>query len=384
MSSLSFILRSSTKAGRHPGSLFLRVIHDRKVKTMSLSCYLYAEEWDVARQEIIYPGNTERIQYLERVEEKISTCVTSMNRYLSILKKQGRYTAKDIIMQSRLSKDNGKLLGWVETLARELTQARQERLARAYRTVAKGLVKFNKGIDIPLTHINSCLVKAFEKDLMEKGKMPNTISYYMRNLRSIYNKAVMAKRISPRQDNPFTGVYTKVKTTSKRALTVQETTRLYEIVFHMLRAKSSDYLSENEYVDNLQYAWRLYMFCFFAQGMCFIDMAHLRKDNIRNGVCTYYRKKTRQQIEVTINEGMQKIIDSFAQDVKYSPYLFPILKDDGINKQTQYDTALRTQNRRLKALAKLAGINRLMTTHVARHRNYYYQLKTSGLEKYFS
>lgn len=367
MPSLNFALRPSTKAGRHPGSLSLRVVHNRKVKTMALSCRLYAEEWDANRQTVIYPENApERVRYLEEAEDKINACVVSVKRYISTLEKQGQYTAEDIIVKHRQSKDDGKLLGWVETLARELSKSKQERLARAYRTVARGLVKYNKGVDIPLIHINACLIKGFEQDLREKGKKPNTISYYMRNLRSIYNKAKVAKRIPARFENPFVGVYTKVGTTTKRAMTVEETMRFYDIDFNKLRAKHPINSPEREYVDNLYYSWRLFIFCFYAQGMCFIDMAHLRKENIRDGVCTYYRKKTKQQVEVAVNGGMQKIIDSFANEVKDSPYLFPILNGKG-DERLQYESALRTQNRRLKALAKLADINKRVTTHVARH-----------------
>jgi integrase len=102
--------------------------------------------------------------------------------------------------------------------------------------------------------------------------------------------------------------------------------------------------------------------------MSFIDMAYLRKENIRNGVCTYYRRKTKQQVEVQVNDGMQRIIESFTADVRNSPYLFPIITGEGLNARLQYESALRTQNRRLKTLSKLADIkdNRL-TTHVSRH-----------------
>lgn len=369
MASIHFLLRPSTKSGRHPGNLSLRIIHERKIKMLSMGLRMYSEEWDADKQSIIYPENPQRACYLKEVEERMATCVSEIEHLIRILEKQGRYSAQDIISHYCGNKNNNNLLGWVETLSKECIRNRQERLARAYLTVARGLVDYNKGHDIPLNHINNYLIKGFEKHLMNKGRMPNTISYYMRNLRSIYNKAIAAKYVSSHRENPFSGVYTKVKLTTKRALTVEETMRLHKIDFRELKSRYLRYPSASKHIDNLYYSWRLFMFCFFAQGMCFIDLAHLRKETIRDGICSYYRRKTGQQIQVIVNEGMQHIIDSFAMAVKDSPYLFPVLKEGTVNNHhhRQYETALRTQNRRLKFLAKLARIDKPVTTHVARH-----------------
>lgn len=368
MATANFVLRPSTRKGRYPGSLSLRVIHDRKVKTTAMGCHLYPQEWDSERQTVIYPENDpHRTSFLEEAQAKITACGETVQDIIAALEKQGRYTTGDITGKLRRKKDDGRLLGYVDVLADDLERGGQYRLSKAYRTVSNALVKFNKGVDIPLNHMNATLIKAFETELMNKGKKPNTISYYMRNLRAIYNKAVKAHRIPAKQDNPFAGVYTKVHQTTKRALTVGETTSLYAIDFNALREQHPKGTSEREHIENLHFAHRLFMFCFFAQGMCFIDMAHLRKENIKDGVCTYYRKKTRKEVEVKVNEGMQKIIDSFAAEVVNSPYLFPIITGEGETARRQYETALRTQNRRLKALAKLAEIDKRLTTHVARH-----------------
>lgn len=362
---MKLILRASSREGHFPGSLSLRIIHERRVKTLALSCRLYAEEWDPINQQIIYPKNPKRIRELERLEDNILSIFTTLEGLISSLEKQGRYSVDDILLKYRQNKDNGKLLGWVETLVRDLLQTKQDRLARAYRTVSRGLVQFNEGKDIPLKDINSSLIKLFEKDLKDRGKMPNTISYYMRNLRSIYNKAIARKRLKSRAENPFHGVYSKVKPTTKRALTAEESTRFYQIDFAKLRSLGVSRRFHKDHVDSLYVSWRLYMFCFLAQGMCFIDASHLRKSDIRDGLCTYYRKKTGHQIQLSVNQGMQKIIDSFSSEVCDSPYVFPILK----NKQgsVRYETALRLQNSRLKDLGRLAHIDKRITTHVARH-----------------
>ena len=369
MTSINMVLRPSIKEGRYAGSLSLRVVHNRKSRTIVTGCRLYPEEWDSEKQKILYPvGDSARVTILADTETKISAGISMLEEIITSLNKQGRYTVEDVINRYRRKTDNGNLSGYVESLVPELERAGQHRLIRAYRTVAGELLKHNKGEDIPLPHINACLVKSFENDLKMRGRQPNTISFYMRNLRAIYNKAVASCRIPAKSENPFTSVYTKVKTTAKRALTEAETTRLYDINFEALRIQSTPGIPEHHNIESLYFAWRLFMFCFQAQGMCFIDMAYLRKENIKNGVCRYYRHKTSQQVEVIVNEGMQRIIESFASQVRDSPYLFPIIKhSDSIPARRDYESALRTQNRRLKALSRLAGIDKRVTTHVSRH-----------------
>jgi integrase len=118
---------------------------------------------------------------------------------------------------------------------------------------------------------------------------------------------------------------------------------------------------------DLYRSWRYFFFCFHARGMSYVDMAHLRKDNIRHGVISYYRKKTGQKIEITVTPPLQRLIDSFSQEVRHSPYVFPVIRDVGKSSRLQYENGLRLQNRLLKRLAAMAGIGEKLSTHVSRH-----------------
>jgi integrase len=368
MASINFVFRPSVRSGAYPGSLSLRVIINRKPKTISLSCYLYPNEWDSRRQAIIYPAdNPERTIYLRSVEANMTASVYKMNGIIREMEQLGHYTADDVIDRFRLAPDDGNLLTYASALASTLHRRRQKRLANAYTTVCRGLVKFNKGKDIPLPQINAELVRNFENYLKESGKQPNTISYYMRNLRAIYNKAVEAGRVS-RGERPFSGVFTGVEETKKRALTASEVSKIANINFKSLLNKYDPESRQYKHLQNLYHAQRLFFFCLYTQGMCFVDICFLKKGNIHGEMIRYYRKKTGKQIEVPINEGMRQIIDSFADETAHSDYLFPILEAEGLGDLIQrYETALRTQNRRLKRVAELAGLDKEISTHVARH-----------------
>ncbi len=371
MTSVNIVFRPSCKQGRYPGSLSLRLIHQRNVRSITLvGCRLYPEEWDRQQQQIIYPpGDAQRAAYLESIEQVISHEKALLESYLISLEKQGRYSVDELAALYRLAKDESKLSGYTEHLAFDLKRRGQVRTARAYHTVARGIVAFNAGKDIPLEQINSRLVKDFELHLKEKGRLPNTISYYMRNLRAIYNKAILDKRIRNKGDNPFAGVYTGITKTMKRALSLDELKNIHNLDFSTLLKKEKPGTRQYEHIKNLDTAHRYFNFCFHARGMCFIDLAYLRKDNVKGGFIRYIRKKTGRQIEVHISPEMQGIIDSFAGQTADSPYVFPILKNKVDSKaiRSQYETALRAQNGRLKKIAKLAGVNKPVSTHVARH-----------------
>jgi len=132
-------------------------------------------------------------------------------------------------------------------------------------------------------------------------------------------------------------------------------------------------------LEALSAAQRLFLFSFHARGMSFVDVAFLKKSDIRNNILTYRRRKTGQQLEMTVSAEMRRIINSFSDDIKYSPYIFPIIRKPGQNEYRQYETALKRQNIWLKklsvhcslkeanAVCQLSTINCQLSTHYARH-----------------
>lgn len=247
----------------------------------------------------------------------------------------------------------------------DLCEAGQERTARAYRTAAAGLIRFNKGQDLRLEHINASLIRGFEKHMKSNGKGMNTISFYMRNLRAIYNRAIREQRIQPRFENPFMQVYTGVYPTRKRALTKEEVMLLNNLDLTLTGGKPSP--DQKSLTPELRQALALFLFCFHARGMSFVDMAYLKHESIKKDTISYFRKKTGQLLEVKITPAMRSIIGFFGNDAKWSPYVFPVITDEKKNQRLQYENALHVQNQRLKKLSRLAGIGKNISTHVARH-----------------
>lgn len=367
MCSITFVLRPSRKGREFLGRLFIRLISSRRSCSVSTAYRVYPDEWDSRHHCLVYKGcDAVRRRELIHIEEGLQLERQNLEEIISRLEESSSCSALMVCEAYRRSKDRKSLWVFSERQCRDLQLQGRERTARAYRTVCKGLLSFLDREDISLSSLDSALMQSFERSLRECGRAANTISYYMRNLRAIYNKAVDEGLVRSLHSNPFTHVYTGVKATRKRALNKGSLLRLYEldVLAGVDRIKAP---KEYEQLSGLLDAQRLFFFSFHARGISFVDMAYLRKDNIRGGVLSYYRKKTGRQIEVKITAPMQGIINSFAERVRQSPYLFPIIQKTNVKARLQYESGLRLQNKRLEKLALLAGVQQKVTTHVARH-----------------
>jgi integrase len=368
MASVKFIYRPSSRGSDHKGSIVLRIIHRGRAKSQVFPYKVYPGEWDSRKGQVIPEGcSGSRKLYLKEVSRELERAGSRLSGIIDRLELPGEYSLEDIVSAYRHDTSLSGLQGFSEYLASGLESCGQERTARAYRTVVRGFTAFNGGKDLPLKRLDAALVKGFERALKHKGRSLNTISYYMRNLRAIYNKAVGQKRIAPAVENPFGNVFTGFKKTRKRALGQALLQHLYSMPFSDVLYGRICRHAPNAAESRLYLSWRLFFFCFHACGMSFVDMAYLRKENIRGEVIGYYRRKSGQYVEVKVTPVLRRLIDSFSEEVKHSPYVFPLIRNPLLSPRRQYESALRLQNRHLKRLSEHARLDCALTTHVARH-----------------
>lgn len=365
MATLSFYLRVSSCGADTPGRLCMRIVHGRKSKSISSPYCLYPHEWDALSRIVIIGADSPRWNTLQEATEYIFRMRERFESVAAGFSTRTFYTAEDVLHEfcpPFRSKDS--FVEYSSRISGQLASSGHERTARAYRSAVNKLLSFVHRQDIHFRDITPVLVQAFETALKKSGKSLNTISFYMRNLRALCYKAQDEGLVLYRI-NPFKGVFTGFHKTAKRALDTTQMNRLQNLPYGRYLEQGIESRDEGE--QKLYTAWRYFIFCFHARGMCFVDMAYLRKDNIRGNIIRYYRKKTGGLIEVKITPVMQSILESFSDDVKKTPYLFPIITDEGRKERRQYETGLRIQNLRLKELARKAGITSTLTTHVSRH-----------------
>ncbi len=342
MTTIHFIYRPSTRPN-YPGSISMRITHLRQSRTIALSLRIHDHEWDKEQRTTTNSAIKKKMKEAEKVVERITT----------FLAQRGEYTAYDIAMRYRNQAQGDSLLDFVMQITKSDSLQDQGRTARAYRTAANRLCLFCKNKHLLISQMTTSLISDFEKHLLDEGLAHNTISFYMRNLRAIYNKAAQMQLIISSFDSPFKNVYTGVEKTRKRALSTTEINQLY----------NTDVQSN----EILAVALQLFFFGFHAKGMSFVDMAYLKKKDVKNGTIRYRRKKTGRMIELKVTKQLYKIIDTLAPMTKGTPYLLPIITDMQKDERQQYESGLRMQNRRLKILARKSELNDTLSTHVCRH-----------------
>lgn len=241
---------------------------------------------------------------------------------------------------------------FMEVTIAGLKSSGRVRTSETYMATFSSFMKFMKGRDIMLSDVDSDLMLAYEAYLKEQGVSSNTISFYMRIMRAMYNSAV-EKGIT-KQRYPFKHVYTGTEKTVKRAVSAKIIKQIKEL---NLRKGSS-----------LEFARDMFLFSFYTRGMSFVDMAYLKKEDLDNGVLTYRRKKTGQLLSIKWEECMQEIVDRHS--MKYSPYMLPILSPRGKKAEDErrtYKNASCQVNRRLKEIGRRLDLSHDLTMYVARH-----------------
>lgn len=355
MPSLTFYLRSSRRGSGTRGRLCLRIVHRRESKTHSSPYLLYDSEFLVLLSGVDIPAHLKEVHvYMESVRDTFSRLIRHGGCH---------HSASGLMCHFRYS--GTSLSAYGLRLSSSLFSCGQVRTARAYRSSLRRLSLFLGKDSIPFSAISSSVMESFERRLQDDCLSPNTISFYMRNLRSLYRKAVDDGLVEACRVNPFRHVFTGFHNTRKRALDASQMQRLQNLDYSRLLEEGSS--PGSAYKESLYTSWRLFTFSFHARGLCFVDLSYLRKEDIRGGVLRYYRKKTGVRIEVKITPVLQRIIDSFSCSVKDSVYLFPIITRDDKDARLQYENGLYVQNRRLKKLGQEAGLSVSLSTHVSRH-----------------
>lgn len=343
--------RASTSPKKE-GTLFYQVIHGRTARQISSGCKLYLQEWDAGRMDIVVPPSVaeSRRVYLVSVKDTLIEDIERMKRIVARLESSGKpYTADQLVDVFLLPEDADSFISFARGVVRHLRGIGKRRTAETYEAALNSFRKFREDNDVLIDEMNGEMMAEYESFLVSGGVCPNTVSFYMRNLRAIYNRAV-EKKLS-RQRFPFKHVYTGIGKTVKRAVPLDIIRRIRTLDLSTCPA--------------MDYARDVFMFSFYTRGMSFVDMAFLRKRNLQHGLLSYRRHKTNQLLSVKWERPMQEIIEKY--DTSRTSYLLPVIKNNGKDEWMQYINEAHRVNRNLKKIGVQLGLSIPLTTYVARH-----------------
>ncbi len=349
MASIKVKFRPSTVAD-HEGTIYYQIIHERKVRQLLSDYKVFTSEWDESRSMVTTTQKSERKSFILSIRERIRWDVERLTKIDRKLDANGlSYTADDVIDEFNRYAHEYSLFNFMESLIARLKQNGKIRTSETYKSTLNSFKKFRQDEDIMLDCLTSEIMEEYEAWHKGRGVAPNTISFYTRILRAAYNRAVEDDIIENR--NPFRKVYTGVDKTVKRALPLP--------VIKSIKAL------DLTLTPPLDFARDMFLMSFYLRGMSFIDMAFLRKTDLKNGHVTYRRRKTGQQLTIEWTKEMQMILDKYSEN--RSDYLLPIIRNLGTNERCTYRNAGYNINHNLKTIADMVGITIPLTLYVARH-----------------
>jgi len=238
------------------------------------------------------------------------------------------------------------------SLVEDLISNQRHGTARAYMSSIRRLAGFAGNHTITFDRITPAFLKSYEQHLVATGCRRNTVSLYLRMLRSICNQAVQ-QGLMEMSSTLFEEVFTGTDTAEKRAVdtSVIRTIREADLRKHPSLEKSRD----------------VFLLSFYLRGIPFVDLIRLKKTDVSKGVIRYRRSKTGRLLTVQIEPCAQEILRKYASSRKGSAYLLPFVTEDGELGYRQYQNALRCYNLHLQKLSDLLNLKVNLTSYVARH-----------------
>ena len=232
--------------------------------------------------------------------------------------------------------------------------------AHVYSQALRSFTEFCKTNEVRFTQINRDNLKAYQYYLIEERNLKmNTVSTYMRMLRSLYNIGT-DKGLAKPVYRLFHEVFTGVTTEQKKALPVRD-------VHALLFSEVKDPV--------LKRTQKLLNVMFMFSGISFADLCLLKKSNLKNGILQYNRVKTKSPVSIELFNSCQLYLNSLLNKRPSIPgkpdYLFSILSGNYSKNDDNYYTEIQSKlhqfNAHIKKLRCICKITDPVSSYSIRH-----------------
>lgn len=351
MASIKLKFRPSACKGKE-GTLFFQLIQGRTVRRMRSKFRIFNEEWDSAAGQIVLPQHpSPQADRLSLIRSNVELELRVLEDIVADLDLDGdAWDADEAVERFMMSRRiDGSVFHFMENQIQRKLKLGWLRSAETYQTTLNSFMGFRKGVDLTFSMIDSAMMQLYEAAMRSRGLSRNTTSFYMRIMRTNYRMAVEEGLTDDKR--PFRHVYCGIDKTVKRSITFADIKRIKDLD-----------LSQRPV---MAFARDMFIFSFCTRGMSFVDMAYLRKADLKNGYLTYRRKKTGQLLTIEWTRQMQEVMDKCSTCA--TQYLLPIIVREDGSERRQYQNMMLKVNRNLKKVAAMAGLSVPLTLYYSRH-----------------
>lgn len=349
---LSLDTRRVRKDNKYP--IIFRLSHKSKTLSMTTGYAIPEKFWDVKNRKI--KNSYKELENVTRVNNFLGKEKARFIDVITKLKEKGdiHHMSINEIKEALVRRKKPQtFFVYTEKLIKDFRDQKKVGNARVYETCLKKIKKFRNEVDFTFEELNYQFLKKLEAYHYGGGYSTNGLSVYMRTLRAIFNRAIKDK-IVEKEAYPFNDYTIKNSPTSKRAIEMEAIDKIRN-----LDLKEGSALFKTRHT---------FMMSFYLMGASFTDLAHLKVENIVDGRIQYRRQKTGKFYDIKISKELKPIIEYYMQGKEPDDYLLPIIKRTTIGEQYRdVLNARKRYNKRLKDLAKEAGIQEKLTSYVSRH-----------------
>lgn len=231
---------------------------------------------------------------------------------------------------------------------------------KSYKTVINKIEEYLGKRDLLFLDITPQFLENYRVHLLSLNNKGGTIHKNLRTIRAIYYDAI-AEEMIPADKNPFFVYKLKADNNVKKdKLTVDEI-----IAIETLKVDKNSVIS---HVKNF------FLFSFYCAGVRASDVLQLKWKNVTTeGRLEYHMEKTGQYKSVSLMPKAQAILKYYRLPTsKSDDYIFPFI-DASLNLKdsmvlfNQISSCTTLVNKYLKDIAKEAKIEKVLSTHIARH-----------------
>jgi integrase len=334
-------------------NLFLRITVNRKHARIKLNYAIQKKHFNPNPKDYKYIKGSHPKHAV--INQHIDNKIQEAKDVITKLEKKKQVVTANAIKAEMSKPESVTFFEFANNLANEIKKNNQIATYKKYNTVIQKLSDFKKDEDFYFEEITPAFLASFEAHLKKLGNSINTVNSNFRTIRAIYYQGI-EKGVVEQGKNPFFTFKLKTNNSVKERLNEEEIHKIEDIN-----------LKGDQLVDSIRDA---FLFSFYNAGIRISDILQLKWENINDGKLTYKMYKTNRVHAFKLKEKPMQILEKYKG--KDDVFVFPFFSSkydysDPIFLHSQIGSKTAIFNKFLKYIASRAGINKKITTHIARH-----------------
>jgi integrase len=353
MSSIAIVFRKDKLNKSDKAPINIRITKKGKIRYFSTGHSVNIKDWDFEKSKVktSYPNSA-------RLNNILSNLLTEYDNKLLEVESKQQHISMDSIKTKIKNKDTTLFFTYAK---KYITRYEAKGKISSYRRSSSILGKLSaycKQDNLVIEELDFKFLNDYENYLRTQLHNKNsTIHTNIKLIKTVILSYIKEGNMSY-DKNPFLNYKIKPNAPERDYLSEEE---LFRIESLELKNDSGFYHHRN-----------IYVFSAYAGGLRISDVLQLKWENFDGKKLSLRIQKTAQPLSIKIpNKAIQIIRLYHNNDSKPEDFIFPLLRCVDVNNELELFRAISSAtaytNSDLKDIAKLAGINKKISFHTARH-----------------